>query len=614
MEKRHKLTLLRIIFSALLFAVGLFLGFLPAATTLSIYFYIAAAVLVGFDVLISAINGIIHGHILDENFLMTLGSVCAFVLGEYAEGTFILLFYQVGELFQALAVGKSRRSIAALMDIRPDFARLYADGASSIVDPYDVTVGDIILVEPGEKIPLDGIIVEGRTDLDSSSLTGESAPVGLGVGDEIISGSVNLTSPVKIRVTKEFDDSTVSKILELVENASTRKTKTENFVTSFAKYYTPAVVIAALLTAVLPPLLFSGEWSVWTLRAVMFVVISCPCALVVSVPMAFFGALGGASRQGILIKGSNYLESLAKVKTVVFDKTGTLTNGSFKVTEICPSQGQQKEYLLEVAAICEAHSSHPIALAVKSEYNNTILEGTEYKNIPGRGVSCRQNGKTLLAGNAELMTENGYSASKTSSSATVIHLADGEYLGYILISDTIRPCAYETLTKLHKAGVTATVMLTGDRKETALEVAKKLSIDEFHFGLLPADKIKVTEEIMASTAGKVAFVGDGINDAPVIARADVGFAMGGLGSDAAIEASDIVIMNDDLTLIPKAIKIASKALRISKENIMISLSIKFSFLILSFLGLANIWMAVFADVGVLILALLNSMRTLSKRI
>ncbi len=613
MDRRHKITLLRIIFSSVLFAVGLFIGFLPAAAELSLYFYIAAAVMVGFDVVISAVNGIVHGHILDENFLMTLGSICAFILGEYAEGTFILLFYQIGELFQALAVGKSRKSIAALMDIRPDFARLYSGGQTSVVDPYDVAVGDIILVEPGEKIPLDGIITDGSTDIDTSSLTGESIPVGLAEGDAVVSGSINLTSPIKIKVTKEFDESTVSKILELVENASTRKTKTENFVTSFAKYYTPAVVAAALLTAVIPPLLALGPWSIWITRAVMFVVISCPCALVVSVPMAFFGALGGASRQGILMKGSNFLEVLSKVDTIIFDKTGTLTKGQFKVCGVFPVHKYTKEYLLKVAATCEAHSSHPIAQALKEEYGQSVAEGSDYQNIHGKGVSCMLGDKVLLAGNEALLSENGYTPISSDSCATVIHLADGNYLGYILINDSIKPTAPSAVKELSKVGIRHTIMLTGDRKETAEEVSSVLGLSSFRFGLLPADKVSATEELIGE-GRKIAFVGDGINDAPVIARADVGIAMGGLGSDAAIEAADVVIMNDDLTLIPKAVKIAKKAIVISKQNIAFSLTVKFSFLLLSFIGIANIWMAVFADVGVLIIAILNSMRTLSKKI
>ena len=612
MEKRHKLILLRIIFAAVLFAVGLLCGYLPLFSGLSLYFYIFAAVMVGFDVLISAVNGVIHGHILDENFLMTLGSVCAFALGEYAEGTFILLFYQVGELFQALAVGKSRRSIAALMDIRPDFARICKEGELVTVDPFEAEIGDIILVEPGEKIPLDGIITKGSTDIDTSSLTGEAIPVGRGVGDEVISGSINLTSPIEVRVTKEFDESTVSKILELVENASARKTKVENFVTSFAKYYTPAVVLAAVAVALLPPLLFSGEWSVWVLRAVMFVVISCPCALVVSVPMAFFGALGGASRQGILIKGSNFLESLARIQTVVFDKTGTLTRGAFKVDGIRPENGISEQYLLEVAAICEQHSTHPIAMAIKNEYTKEIPTKGVYENIAGKGVLCKLDNETLIAGNAKLLQEQGYTVNENTSCSTVIHLADGRYLGYILINDSLRTSSKETLKTLKALGIKQTVMLTGDRKESAEAVAEALGIDSFRWGLLPADKVDAAEELISAEPGRVAFVGDGINDAPVIARADVGFAMGGLGSDAAIEAADVVIMNDDLTLIPKAIKIAQKAMRISRQNITVSLVIKFSFLILSFLGLSNIWMAVFADVGVLIIAILNSMRTLAR--
>lgn len=612
MNSRHQLILIRIICAATLFLAGVVLGTMPLAAFLSLYFYIAAAVLVGYDVVISAVNGIIHGHMLDENSLMVAGSVCAFVLGEYAEGTFILLFYQVGELFQAIAVGRSRRSIAELMNIRPDSANLISDnGEISVVDPYDVTVGDVILVDPGEKVPLDGIILEGFSSVDTASLTGESVPLELKVGDAIISGSVNLTSPLRIRVTKEFDESTVSKILELAENASTKKAKTEKFVTAFAKYYTPAVVIAALLIAVLPPLFFGG-WGDWILKAVMFIVISCPCALVVSVPLAFFGALGGASRVGILVKGSNYLETLAAVDTVVFDKTGTLTKGAFKVIRLCPSDGVTEEQLLSSAALCEKHSSHPIACSVKEAYGRDIADEGIYEEVAGKGVKCTLQERTLAAGNRELMKELGLEPPEVSANATVIHVADDVYLGHILISDEIKPGSKEAVAELKRLGVKKTVMLTGDREETAEEVAEALSVDEFHAGLLPADKVKLTEDILSSSRGRVAFVGDGVNDAPVLARADVGVAMGGLGSDAAIEASDIVIMNDDLRLISKAMRIARRALRISKQNIAVSLIVKFGVLLLSLIGLSNIWLAVFADVGVLIIAVLNSMRTLKK--
>ncbi len=592
-------------------AAGIALDFYPLLSFMSLYFYIAAAVTVGFDVFLSAVNGIIHGHILDENFLMLAGSVCAFILGEYAEGTMILLFYQVGELFQAIAVGRSRRSIAELMDIRPDYANLIGPDGTKQVDPYDVAVGDIILVEPGEKIPLDGVIVEGTTSVDTSSLTGESVPVDLVEGSTVISGSINLTSPIKIRVEKEFDRSTVSKILELAENASSKKAKTENFVRSFAKYYTPIVVIAAVLIGALPPLFFNGTLSVWLNRAVMFVVISCPCALVVSVPMAFFGALGGASRAGILVKGSNHLEALAKVQTAVFDKTGTLTKGSFKVTDICPVEGKDKEQLKKVASLCEAHSSHPIALSVKESFGYYEAENGKYKTVQGKGIIVKTGKETLAAGNSALMEELGCTAGVPDLPHTVVHLFADGYLGYLIISDEIKSTSKETIIGLKECGVKKTIMLTGDGKKTAEWVAHELLIDEYYSELLPSDKVARLEELLAE-GDKTFFVGDGVNDAPVLALADVGIAMGGLGSDAAIEAADIVIMNDDPALIIKAVKIARKALRISKQNIFFSIAVKFLFLGLSLFGISNIWMAVFADVGVLVIAVANSMRTLKK--
>lgn len=611
MNKRQHLILTRILCSAAMLFAGFALSFFEHTAFLSLYFYIAAAITVGLDVLISAVNGIIHGHMLDENFLMTVGSICAFILGEYAEGTFILLFYQTGELFQAIAVGKTRKSISDLMDIRPDFARLFKEDYSVEVDPYEVNIGDIIVVEPGDKVPLDGIIIEGESSIDTSSLTGESVPVTLSVGDNILSGSVNLTSPLKIRVLKEFDESTVSKILGLAENASTRKSKAEKFVTSFAKYYTPIVVIAALIIAAIPPIFF-GDLSAWILRAVMFIVISCPCALVVSVPLAFFGALGGASREGILVKGSNFLEILASVDTVIFDKTGTLTKGNFAVGEIQTAKGVTKEEILEVAAICESHSPHPIAKAIKEAYNKEITFNGKYEMVAGKGVRCSKEDTVFLVGNESFMTENGFTPFEVESHKTAVHVANEKYLGYILISDEIKPSAKKAIVSLKKVGIKNIVMLTGDRASTAESVAHTLNIDKFYFELLPADKVAITEKLIENSSKKVAFVGDGVNDAPVLARSDVGIAMGALGSDAAIEASDIVIMNDDLILLSKAVKIAQKALRISKQNIFLALAVKFSVLILSIIGLSNIWLAVFADVGVLIIAILNSLRTLRK--
>ncbi len=611
MNKRQQIILTRLICAFSMLLAGTVLKAFPQTEFLSLYFYIACAITVGFDVLISAVNGIIHGHMLDENFLMTVGSICAFILGEYAEGSFILLFYQTGELFQAIAVGKTRKSISALMDIRPDFARLVKGNTVEEVDPYDVSIGDIIIVEPGDKVPLDGVIIEGQSSIDTSSLTGESVPVTLFVGDNILSGSVNLTSPLKIRVSKEFDESTVSKILDLAENASTRKAKAEKFVTSFAKYYTPIVVIAAIVIAVIPPIFF-GSLSEWILRAVMFIVISCPCALVVSVPLAFFGALGGASREGILVKGSNFLEILASVDTVIFDKTGTLTKGNFAVCEIQTAKDVTKEELLEVAAICESHSPHPIAKAIKEAYGDIPTFNGEYETVAGKGVRCSKEDTVFLVGNESFMTENGFTPFEVESHNTAVHVANDKYLGCILISDEIKPSAKEAIDSLKKVGIKNVVMLTGDRAATAESVAQTLNIDKFYFELLPSDKVAITEKIIENSSKRVAFVGDGVNDAPVLARSDVGIAMGGLGSDAAIEASDTVIMNDDLNLLSKAVKIAHRALRISKQNIFLALAVKFSVLILSVIGLSNIWLAVFADVGVLIIAILNSMRTLGK--
>jgi len=609
MDRSKRILLFRIICALTMTAAGIVISFYPLLEFISLYFYIAAAVTVGYDVLISAFNGIFHGHILDENFLMLAGSVCAFILGEYAEGTMILLFYQVGELFQAIAVGRSRRSIAELMDIRPDYANLLTEDGIQTVDPYDVKVGDIIIVEPGEKIPLDGVITEGSSTLDTSSLTGESVPFDASEGMTVISGSINLLSPIKIRVEKEFESSTVSKILELAENASSRKAKTENFVRSFAKYYTPLVVIAAVLIGAVPPLLFGQQFSVWLPRAVMFVVISCPCALVVSVPLAFFGALGGASRAGVLVKGSNYLEALAEVKTAVFDKTGTLTKGNFKITEIHPKEGVSKERLKRVASLCEAHSSHPIALSVKEAFGETAVEGAKYETVSGKGITVKTDGHILGAGSFELIRELGEEPDIPDSPHTVVHLFEDEYLGYILISDELKSTAKETVSGLKALGIKKTVMLTGDREESAWQIADTLGIDEYYSRLLPGDKVEKLQSLL-NDKNKTLFVGDGVNDAPVLALSDVGIAMGGLGSDAAIEAADIVIMNDDPALIIKAVKIARRALRISKQNIFFSIIIKFAFLGLSLFGLSQIWMAVFADVGVLIIAILNSMRTL----
>lgn len=612
MTDKHIITLFRIVCSAVLLAAGIvFSLLLPLLAPYSLIFFVLAAAVVGYDVLVNAVNGVIHGHVLDENFLMTLGSICAFIVGEFAEGTVILLLYQVGELFQSVAVGKSRNSIASLMNIYPDEARLEN---GEIVDPFEVAVGDIIIIEPGEKVPLDGIIISGSSSVDTSSLTGEHQPKSLFEGDEIISGTVNLTSPLKVKVTKEFSESTVSKILELVENASSRKAKLESFVTRFAKYYTPAVVISALLVAALPPLLFSAEFSTWLLRAVMFVVISCPCALVVSVPLSFFGALGGASRIGVLVKGSNYLEALASLDTVIFDKTGTLTEGRFEVSKICPTEYVTQNELLLAAAFSEYHSSHPIASSIK-EAANSEYEPTDdmiYEDISGKGVLVKYGEKQLLCGNSELMQDFGFNPNDTPEGATAVHIAATNYLGYIVLRDKVKENSSAALSALKAAGVKKTVILSGDNESTVLSVANEVKADEYHACLLPADKVRIAEEIIEKTGGTVAFVGDGVNDAPVLARADIGIAMGALGSDAAIEAADLVIMNDDLTLIARAVGIAKKAVRISKQNIYFALIVKFVQLILSLVGFGTVWMAVFADVGVLILAIANSMRTLKK--
>ncbi len=610
MSSKQRYNLARIIVSACLFAAGLTVSlFLPVVAEYSFIFFLIAALTVGYDVIIDAVNGIIHGHLLDENFLMSAGSICAFILGEYAEGTVILLLYQVGELFQSVAVGKSRNSISSLMNICPDEARL-EDG--SIVDPFEVSVGDIILVLPGEKIPLDGSIVDGISTIDTSSLTGESLPVSAAVGDSVVSGTINLTSPIKIKVSKEFSESTVSKILELVENSSEKKAKLEGFVTRFAKYYTPAVVIAALLQALLPPVLFSQELSVWLLRAVMFIVISCPCALVVSVPLSFFGALGTASKCGVLVKGANYLEALASLDTVIFDKTGTLTEGSFTVHSVVTAEGVSEDKLKETASLSEYYSSHPIGLSIKNAFGEiTPPEDFVYENLAGMGVKITCGERTILSGNRDFLLGFGVTPKTTPEGFTAVHLYDGGYLGYILLGDKIKESSKEAITKLMGLGI-KTVMLTGDNEKTAQKVASELNISEFHASLLPDDKVRITEEILKNADGKVAFAGDGINDAPVLARADIGIAMGALGTDAAIEAADLVIMNDDLTLLHRAITISKKAVRISKQNISFSLIIKFSQLALSLIGLGTVWMAVFADVGVLILAIANSMRTLKK--
>ena len=609
MSSKHKIILVRIICSAALLISSVILGLTqPLITPYLIYLYIGSAVIVGFDVFIDAVNGIIHGHILDENFLMFIGSVSAFILGEYPESVAILLLYQVGELFQSIAVGKSRNSITELMNIYPDEVRLEN---GDIVDPFEVSVDSIILVEPGEKIPLDGIVCDGISSIDTSSLTGEHIPTDVITGSGVISGCINLTGPLKIRVTKEFSESTVSKILELVENASSKKAKLENFVTRFARYYTPIVVICALLVALIPPLLFSANFKVWVLRAVMFIVVSCPCALVVSVPLSFFGALGSASKSGILVKGSNYLEAFSRVNTIIFDKTGTLTEGNFSVTEIHTFNGVTEKELIELALLGEYHSSHPIALSIKKLSDENIEPASDmiFENIAGKGVIVSQSERKILVGNAELLKDNGVEPAEIGSDMTVVHIATQKYCGYILLEDKIKDSAQTTISALNCKRIN-TAILSGDRKNAVLKIKEKLGIKNAFSELLPSDKVNITEEIINKADGAVAFVGDGVNDAPVLARVDVGIAMGALGTDAAIEAADVVIMNDDLSLIVKAIDISKKAVRICKQNIAFSLIVKFSQLILSLVGLGTVWMAVFADVGVLIIAIINSMRTL----
>ena len=572
-------------------------------------------IIIGYDILIKAFKNISHGQIFDENFLMMIATVAAFCIGEYSEAVAVMLFYQVGELFQSVAVGKARKSVSDLMDIVPEYANAERDGEIEQVDPDEVEVGEIIVIKPGERIPLDGVVVSGETMVDTAALTGESVPRRAAEGDEVISGCINGSGTIRVRTTKEFDDSTVSRILELVENAGTKKAKVENFITRFAKVYTPVVTIAAVVLAVLPPLLTGGDWGEWIKRACIFLVISCPCALVISVPLGFFGGIGAASKAGILVKGGNYLEAVSELSTVVFDKTGTLTRGEFRVSEVIPS-GCTKERLIELAAYAESISTHPIAASITAEYGGKIasdrVSGAE--ETAGNGVSATVDGKRVLAGNLALMKRGGVSAPEHSGAGTAVYIAeDGEYRGLIVISDGIKDSSAEAIKLLKAAGVKSCVMLTGDREPEAAAVSAALGIDTHYAGLLPADKVEKVEKLLAECGGRnerLAFAGDGINDAPVLARADVGIAMGSMGSDAAIEAADIVIMDDDLRKIPKVMRIASRTMRIVRENIVFALAVKFAVLILGALGIANMWLAVFADVGVAVLAILNSMRTL----
>lgn len=616
MNKKQKKMLIRIIIAAVLIVV---FSLLPAEGYLRFGLFMIPYLVIGYDILKKAFKGILNKQVFDENFLMAVATVGAILLGDYSEGVAVMLFYQIGELFQSYAVGKSRRNISELMDIRPDYANIEKDGALEQVDPDEVEIGTIIVVQPGEKVPIDGVITEGTSTLNTSALTGESLPRDAKAGDEVISGCINMTGLLKIRTTKEFDESTVSKILELVENSSSRKSKSENFISKFAKYYTPAVCYGALALAFIPPivLLIMGKpamWGDWIYRALTFLVISCPCALVISIPLSFFAGIGGASNQGILVKGSNYLETLAQTKYVVFDKTGTMTQGVFEVSGIHHNK-MPDEKLLEYAALAECSSSHPISKSLQKAYGKPIDRNrvTDIEEISGNGVIAKVDGISVAAGNTKLMNRLGIAYQDCHHVGTVVHMAiDGKYAGHILISDIIKPHAKEAIAELKKAGISKTVMLTGDSKRVADQVAGELGIQEVYSELLPADKVSRVEELLnqKSEKAKLAFVGDGINDAPVLSRADIGIAMGALGSDAAIEAADIVLMDDDPLKISKAIKIARKCIRIVYENIYFAIGIKILCLILGALGIANMWVAIFADVGVMILAVLNAIRTL----
>ena len=622
MNKKQKKMLVRIIISLILVVV--FSG-LPIdehqkfGTYLRFGLFMIPYLIIGHDILKKALKGIRNKQVFDENFLMAVATIGAILLGDYTEGTAVMLFYQIGELFQGYAVGKSRRNISELMDIRPDYANVEQDGKLEQVDPDEVEIGTIIVVQPGEKVPIDGVITEGTSTLNTSALTGESLPRNAKVGDEVISGCINMTGLLKIRTTKEFGESTVSKILELVENSSSRKSKSENFISKFAKYYTPAVCYGALALAIIPPivLLIMGKpamWGDWIYRALTFLVISCPCALVISIPLSFFAGIGGASNQGVLVRGSTYLETLAQTKYVVFDKTGTMTQGVFEVSGIHHNE-MADEKLIEYAALAECSSSHPISKSLQKAYGKPIDRNrvTDIEEISGNGVIAKVDGVSIAAGNAKLMKRLGISYQECHHVGTVVHMAvDGKYAGHILISDIVKPHAKEAIAELKKAGITKTVMLTGDSKRVADQVAADLGIQEVYSELLPAGKVSKVEELLSKKTEKekLAFVGDGINDAPVLSRADIGIAMGALGSDAAIEAADIVLMDDDPLKISKAIKIARKCIRIVYENIYFAIGIKVLCLILGALGIANMWMAIFADVGVMIIAVLNAIRSL----
>lgn len=628
MTKKQKKVLYRIFVAAVLLIV---LHFVPVSGYARFALYLIPYVVIGYDILRKAALGIAHGEVFDENFLMAVATVGAMLLGiynesqgqegEFAEGVAVMLFYQIGELFQAVAVGKSRKNITALMDIRPDYANIEGEnGELEQVDPDDVEIGTVIVVQPGEKIPIDGVVESGSSTLNTSALTGESVPRGVKEGEEVISGCVNLTGLLKIRTTREFGESTVSRILDLVENSSMKKSRSENFITKFARYYTPAVCYSALALAILPTIvnLIMGNpsnWSIWVIRALTFLVISCPCALVISIPLSFFGGIGGASSCGILVKGSNYLEALAETKYVVFDKTGTLTKGVFEVTKICPAGDMSREDLLEYAAYAESYSTHPISKSLKEAYGKEINKSlvTDVEEIGGHGVKAVVKGTAVAAGNAKLMKSLGLSYAENTDIGTIVHVAvGGAYAGYVLISDVIKEQSKAAIAALKREGVKKTVMLTGDSRQVAEHVAAKLGLDEVKSELLPADKVAAVEELLAGKEKRenLAFVGDGINDAPVLSRADIGVAMGALGSDAAIEAADIVLMDDNPWKLAQAMQISRKCLRIVYENIVFALTVKAVCLVLGAIGLASMWLAIFADVGVMVLAVLNAVRCL----
>ena len=617
MNKKQKKMLTRIIIAFVLIVV---LSLLPVDGYLEFALYMIPYLVIGYDILIKAFKGIRNKQVFDENFLMAVATIGAILLKDYKEGTAVMLFYQIGELFQSYAVGKSRRNITELMDIRPDYANIENDGKLEKIDPDEVEIGSIIVVQPGEKVPLDGVIVEGTTTLNTSALTGESLPRSAKPGDEIISGCINMTGVLKIRTTKEFDESTVSKILELIEESSSRKSRSENFISKFARYYTPAVCYGALALAVLPPLVNlvilhnPTMWSQWIYRALTFLVISCPCALVISIPLSFFAGIGGASNAGVLVKGSNYLETLSETKYVVFDKTGTLTKGVFEVAGVHHNTMEQSK-ILEYATLAESFSSHPISRSLKTAYGKEINQNrvTDVEEISGNGVTAKVDGTPVAVGNVKLMKRIGVEAVECHQVGTVIHVAiDGAYAGHILISDVPKPTSKDAIANLKKNGIKETVMLTGDIDRVAQQVAGELGVDRVYSELLPADKVSKVEELLAkkSEKEKLAFVGDGINDAPVLSRADIGIAMGAMGSDAAIEAADVVLMDDDPIKIVKAIRIAKKCMRIVYENIYFAIGIKVICLILGAVGIANMWVAIFADVGVMVLAVLNAIRTL----